>query len=85
MHNKEDMNMKFNNITDIEKFFSIIDSCKGTVELVSQEGDRLNLKSKLTQYVSLAKVFSDGTIDNLEIIAYEPEDVEKLMEFMIRG
>ncbi|ROR21918.1 hypothetical protein EDD66_11928 [Mobilisporobacter senegalensis] len=77
--------MKFNNITDIEKFFSIIDSCKGTVELVSQEGDRLNLKSKLTQYVSLAKVFSDGTIDNLEIIAYEPEDVEKLMEFMIRG
>lgn len=77
--------MKFNNITDIEKFFSIIDSCKGTVELVSDEGDRLNLKSKLTQYVSLAKVFSDGTIDNLEIIAYEPEDVEKLMEYMIRG
>lgn len=77
--------MKFKNITNIEKFFSVIDSCKGRVELVSEEGDRLNLKSKLTQYVSLAKIFSDGTIDNLEIIAYEPEDVEKLMEFMIRG
>ena len=77
--------MKFKNITNIEKFFGVIDSCKGRVELVSEEGDRLNLKSKLTQYVSLAKVFSDGTIDNLEIIAYEPEDVEKLMEFMIRG
>lgn len=77
--------MKFNNITDIERFFSIIDTCKGKVELVSEEGDRLNLKSKLSQYVSLAKVFSDGTIDNLEIIAYEPEDIEKLMDFMIRG
>lgn len=77
--------MKFNNITDVEKFFKVVDSCKGKVELVSDEGDRLNLKSKLSQYVSLAKVFSDGTISNLEIIAYESEDVEKLMEFMIRG
>lgn len=77
--------MKFNNITNIEKFFQVVDSCKGKVELVSEEGDRLNLKSKLSQYVSLAKIFSDGTIDGLEIIAYEPEDVDKLMEFMIRG
>lgn len=77
--------MKFNNITNIEKFFQVVDSCKGKVELVSEEGDRLNLKSKLSQYVSLAKIFSDGTIDGLEIIAYEQEDVDKLMEFMIRG
>lgn len=77
--------MKFSNISDVDKFFSVIDSCVGKVELVSEEGDRLNLKSKLSQYVSLAKVFSDGTISNLEIIAYEPEDVEKLMEYMIRG
>lgn len=77
--------MKFNNITNIEKFFQVVDSCNGKVELVSEEGDRLNLKSKLSQYVSLAKIFSDGTIDGLEIIAYEPEDVDKLMEFMIRG
>lgn len=77
--------MKFNNITNIEKFFQVVDSCKGKVELVSEEGDRLNLKSKLSQYVSLAKIFSDGTIDGLEIIAYEPEDVDKLMEFMISG
>lgn len=77
--------MKFNNITNVDKFFSVVDSCRGKVELVSEEGDRLNLKSKLSQYVSLAKIFSDGTISDLEIIAYESEDIEKLMEFMIRG
>lgn len=77
--------MKFSNITDVDKFFEVVDSCKGKVELVSEEGDRLNLKSKLSQYVSLAKIFSDGTIDNLEILAYEPEDIERLMEYMIRG
>ena len=44
--------MKIENIKDINKFFQVIDSCKGKVELVTGEGDRLNLKSKLSQYVS---------------------------------
>ena len=35
--------MKIQNITDVEKFFSVIDQCRGTVELVSPEGDRINL------------------------------------------
>lgn len=77
--------MKISNITDVEKFFAVIDSCKGKVELVSDEGDRLNLKSKLSQYVSLAKVFSDGAISELEIIAYEPEDIDKLLNYMMQG
>ena len=77
--------MKVENITNIEKFFSVIDACKGKVELVTGEGDRLNLKSKLSQYVSMANIFSDGTIDELEIIAYEPEDIDKLVQFMING
>lgn len=76
--------MKFNNITDVDKFFEVVDSCVGKVELVSAEGDRLNLKSKLSQYVSLAKIFSDGAIPELEIIAYEPEDVNRLLQYMIQ-
>ncbi|MDD3204268.1 MAG: polya polymerase [Lachnospiraceae bacterium] len=75
--------MKVKNITNIEKFFSVVDSCAGKVELVTGEGDRLNLKSKLSQYVSLANIFSDGTIGELEIIAYEPEDITKIVDFMM--
>ena len=75
--------MKVQNITDIDKFFKVIDSCKGKVELVTGEGDRLNLKSKLSQYVSMANIFSDGTIAELEIVAYEPEDIDKLVNFMM--
>jgi len=41
--------MKIENIKDVEGFFKVIDSCKGRVELVTAEGDRLNLKSKLSQ------------------------------------
>ncbi len=75
--------MKVTNISDIDKFFKVVDSCKGKVELVTGEGDRLNLKSKLSQYVSMANIFSDGTISELEIVAYEPEDIDKLVNFMM--
>ena len=74
--------MKIQNINNIEKFFQVVDSCTGKVELVTGEGDRLNLKSKLCQYVSKANIFSNGVIPELEIIAYEKEDIDKLIAFM---
>ena len=77
--------MKIENIKDIDKFFEVVDSCKGRVELITGEGDRLNMKSKLCQYVSLANIFSNGEIPELEIIASEKEDVDKLLNFMING
>ena len=76
--------MKLTHIHDIEKFFKVIDSCKGKVELVTGEGDRLNLKSKLSQYISLANIFSvKEDIPELELVAYDPEDVRKLIYFMV--
>lgn len=77
--------MKVQNITDIEGFFKVVDQCRGKVELVTGEGDRLNLKSKLSQYVSMANIFSNGEIPELEILAYEKEDIDKLVSFMING
>lgn len=78
--------MKLSNIDNPQEFLQVIDKCEGTVELVTPEGDRLNLKSKLCQYISLTSIFSSAaSIPELEIIAHEPEDVKKLMDYMIRG
>ena len=77
--------MKVQNISDIEGFFKVVDSCNGKVELVTGEGDRMNLKSKLSQYVSMANIFSNGEIPEPEVIAYEPEDTDKLINFMMHG
>ena len=78
--------MKLQNVTNVDKFFEVVDGCIGRVELVTGEGDRLNLKSKLSQYVSLANVFSHGNIiPEMEIVAYEKEDIEKLIQFMAEG
>lgn len=77
--------MIVNNITDIDGFFKVVDKCKGRVELITGEGDRLNLKSKLSQYVSLAQIFSNGEIPEMEILASDPDDVRMLVDFMVRG
>lgn len=77
--------MKLQNITDVDKFFKVIDECRGTVELVSNEGDRINLKSKLAQYLSMATIFSNGYIKELELVAYEREDIDRLIQYMYDG
>ena len=77
--------MKIQNISDVNKFFAVIDQCKGTVELVSPEGDRINLKSKLTQYLSMATIFSNGYIKELELVAYDKYDIDRLIKFIYQG
>lgn len=76
--------MKIYNIRDIDGFFSVVNQCKGKVELVTGEGDRLNLKSRLTQYVSMAHIFSADVIPEMELVAYEEEDMNKIVDFMLK-
>ncbi len=78
--------MKIYNIENPEKFLELIKQCKGRVELVSKDGDRLNLKSELTKYLALSKLFSDSTfINEMELIASEPDDVMLLLNYMMEG
>ena len=72
--------MKIKNIDNPEEFLKVIDSCEGKVELITDDGDRLNLKSKLCQLVS-----SSAQIPEMEIVAHELEDSKKIMDFLMRG
>ena len=38
--------MKINKITNAQEFFKVVDDCKGRVELLTGEGDRLNHEIK---------------------------------------
>lgn len=82
---KGETRMIIKNIKNVESFFKAVDSCNGRVELLTKQGDRLNLKSKLSQYVSLTGMFSDPTIGEIEVITYEPDDAVRLLEYMVRG
>ena len=73
--------MKVQNIKDIDAFFKTVDDCSGRVELVTGEGDRLNLKSKLCQYLSMSQIFSRSEELHLEIVASEEKDLQKLYKY----
>lgn len=75
--------MKVYNITEqnIDKFFEVLDECEGKVELVADDF-RVNLKSKFAQYVSVAKIFFNEEVKEIELIAYNQNDVNKLIQFM---
>lgn len=77
--------MKIKNITEPQKFFEVLNECKGRVELVTSEGDRLNMKSTLCQYIALTQMFKDATIDEVELVVSEPEDMYKLIKYLVRG
>lgn len=73
--------MKFQYIKDVSRLFSVVDQCRGAVLLVTEEGDRLNLKSKLCQYVSFGRMFSDEAGAPVEIIASNEDDEARLKKF----
>ncbi len=79
---KEQYGMKIKNIADTKKFLEVLDQCSGKVELVTGEGDCLNLKSKLSQYVSLAGILADREMKELELVVYEEEDRRLLENFL---
>ena len=74
--------MKITNLSNVEGFLKTVSECKGTVELVTKEGDRLNLKSELTKYVALTSFFKDSKIHEMEVILSEPDDAVKIINFL---
>lgn len=69
-------------IENVDKLFEVIDSCSGNIWLKGED-IRINLKSKLSQYFSLAKLFSDGEIPELELETENSDDANKLIAFMV--
>lgn len=77
------MSIRVLNIKDYEGFFKMIESCNGTVELVTSQGDRLNLKSQLTQYVAFTGIFKNSDSMEMQIETSDKGDLDKLMYYII--
>lgn len=73
--------MKINNITLVNEFLQIVRECKGNVYLTSNEGDKFNLKSAMSQYVAMGALLGQKG-DELELWCEEKEDEAKFMKFL---
>ena len=70
---------------NVPEFLKELDSCKGNVYLVTREGDRLNLRSKLCQLVGLTQLIEGGKIAEAFVECDDPEDESKLFRFNLFG
>ena len=77
--------MTLTNIKNVDKLLRTLEECEGDVELVTEQGDRYDLKSRLSQYVAFVKVLGNCTIPSIELITSNHADAEKLMKLMING
>ena len=75
--------MTVTNITNVEKFFETVDQCEGRVELVTEQGDRFNLKSTLSQYVSFVRFLSNCTVPAVQIVTAKTSDAQRIMKYMM--
>lgn len=59
---------------DVRAFMDALDQCKGNVFLITDEGDRFNLKSKLSQITGLLSLIEGGKLVSAKIMAEDPDD-----------
>lgn len=70
---------------DLKEFTKVLDSCEGDVFMVTADGDRLNLKSKLCQLIGFSKLLEGGTLTSAHIECTNKDDESKLFRFNLFG
>ena len=70
---------------DLKEFNEVLAACKGDVFMVTPEGDRLNLKSRLCQLIGFTKLIEGGSIAEAKLECSDPEDQRRLFRFNMFG
>ncbi len=63
---------------NVSEFLAVLDTCEGNVYLVTRDGDKLNLRSKLSQLVGLTQLIEGGKIVEASIVCDNKNDECKL-------
>ncbi|NCU25376.1 hypothetical protein EOM86_01490 [Candidatus Nomurabacteria bacterium] len=66
-------------------FIEALDKCKGRVYLITDDGDKFNLKSKLSQLAGIVKLIEGGKMVEAKIICEDPEDESMLFRLNLFG
>lgn len=77
--------MKLKQCSDLAGFLNTVKMCRGEVYYHTTEGDILNLKSQLSQYLFLAVLSSKNTVPAIsegEIVCANSTDYAQLSAFL---
>ena len=79
------MKLKITEIADIKGFQKALDQCKGTVNIITPEGDVLNLKSKLSQLITINIILVGiSKLSSIVIYTESEQDAENLARFITK-
>lgn len=70
---------------DVAEFLDVLDACEGNVYLVTSDGNKLNLKSKLCQLVGLTRLIEGGKISEAGILCDNVRDESRMFRFNCFG
>jgi len=73
------------NNVDVQAFMRALDACKGEVMLITDEDDRFNLKSKLSQITGLVNLIEGGKLVNAKVYCSNPDDESLLFRLNLFG
>lgn len=77
------MKLKLTKVNNIEGFSKALGNCGGNVELYTEEGDKLNLKSKLSQLISLNTILcGTSQLNNIKLYIEDAKDAAILMQYI---
>ncbi len=66
---------------DVKAFNDVLATCRGDVYMVTPEGDKLNLKSKLCQLIGFTHLIDGGRIAQARLECTDPQDRARLLRF----
>ena len=79
------MKLKITEIADIKGFQKALDQCEGAVNITTPEGDVLNLKSKLSQLITINIILAGiSSLSNIVINTENEQDAENLIRFITK-
>ena len=70
---------------DVATLMKALDECKGSVNLITDEGDHFNLKSKLSQITGIMKLIEGGVLCHAKIACSDPDDEAMLFRLNLFG
>lgn len=79
---RKEENMKIRKNIPVTEFLDTVRKCEGNVFFKTIEGDQLNLKSLLSQYIFVSIIENAELMDNGVVDCSMEEDVAMLKEFL---
>ncbi|AVM42073.1 hypothetical protein [Fastidiosipila sanguinis] len=73
------------NNMDMKVFMDLIDSSEGNVYLITDDGNKLNLKSKLSQLVGLINIVEGASVSEASLAFDNPDDETRFFRTNLYG